>query len=190
MAIEKITIEKLRTMKDAEGLVIQGCGGDLQEWIDELNKSLDKDGILLDGSKFENAYTFKNDGVTCLFFPFDGVKCDISKMAVWRIKTHSLLCGTWFSDYVDNQLGGIIEEPNQKKKPHCSLVGENGNIYNLMGIASRALRRVGMDDEAEEMCERVKHSENYDKALGVILEYVDTNSDDDESEDISPNLGG
>lgn len=33
MSIEKITAEELRRMKDKEGLVLQGCGGDLQEWL-------------------------------------------------------------------------------------------------------------------------------------------------------------
>lgn len=43
MAIEKITADKLRAMQDKEGLVIQGCGGDLQEWVDELNESLNEE---------------------------------------------------------------------------------------------------------------------------------------------------
>lgn len=69
MAIKKITTEQLRTMNDKEGLVIQGCGGELQEWVDGLNESLNEDGILLNGSRFENGYVFKNDDVTCVYFP-------------------------------------------------------------------------------------------------------------------------
>lgn len=182
MAIEKITTDKLRTIQDKEGLVIQGCGGDLQEWVDGLNESLNEDGILLNGSRFENGYVFKNDGVTCIFFPFDDVNCDIGKMAVWRIKTHSLFCGTWFTDYVNNRLGGFTEEV-QKKKLHCPLENEDGNIFNVMGLAAKALRRADMPEEAKEMCEKVTHSGDYYKALGIIMEYVDVSPDNSEDEE-------
>ena len=184
MAVEKITTEQLRTMKDTEGIVIQGCGGDLQEWVYGLNESLNESGILLNGCQFEKGYTFKNDGVTCLFFPFDGVECDIEKMAMWRIRTHGLFGGTWFSDYVNNRLGGFAEE-GQKKKPHCPLENADGNIFNILGLASRALRRAGMAEEAKEMCEKVTHSGDYYQALGVIMEYVDVSSDEGEDCDLS-----
>lgn len=59
-------------------------------------------------------------------------------------------------------------------KPDCTLIGENGNIFNLIGIASRTLRRHGLDIQAEEMRERIMGGEcsNYYEALGVIEEYV------------------
>lgn len=38
------------------------------------------------------------------------------------------------------------------KKPKCPLIGQDGNIFNLMGIASKTLKRNGMYDEAKEMC--------------------------------------
>ena len=58
-------------------------------------------------------------------------------------------------------------------KPECKMIGENGNIFNLMGLASRALKRCGMDDEAAEMRGRVMASGSYDEALCVIDEYVE-----------------
>lgn len=52
----------------------------------------------------------------------------------------------WLSYYVDNRLGGF--EPEQSKeeklKPDCALIGQDGNIFNLMGIASRTLKQNGM----------------------------------------------
>ena len=33
MSVQEITTDKLRTMNDQEGLILQGCGGDLQEWV-------------------------------------------------------------------------------------------------------------------------------------------------------------
>ena len=40
MRIQKITTGELRTMNDREGLVLQGCGGDLREWVDGINQLL------------------------------------------------------------------------------------------------------------------------------------------------------
>jgi hypothetical protein len=58
-------------------------------------------------------------------------------------------------------------------KPKCKLVGENGNIFNLMGIAARTLKRAGLREEAEEMVSRITKSQSYDEALRIIMEYVD-----------------
>lgn len=57
-------------MSGQEGLVIQGCGGDLQEWVDGINEMLSMDEILQKDTKFEDVYSFRNGDVTCLLFPF------------------------------------------------------------------------------------------------------------------------
>lgn len=58
-------------------------------------------------------------------------------------------------------------------KIEVKLIGEDGNIFNLLGIASRALKRNGQRDEAEEMSERVFKSNSYDEALIIISDYVE-----------------
>ena len=58
-------------------------------------------------------------------------------------------------------------------KPVCKLTGEDGNIYNLIGIASRALKSAGEPEKAEEMKQRVLNSGSYDEALRVIMEFVE-----------------
>ena len=35
--IKTVTIDELCQMNDQEGLILQGCGGDLQEWVDGIN---------------------------------------------------------------------------------------------------------------------------------------------------------
>ncbi len=60
----------------------------------------------------------------------------------------------------------------EKEKPDCKLIGEDGNIFNLIGIASRTLRENGMADEAVEMRDRIRASKSYDEALCIIGEYV------------------
>lgn len=58
-------------------------------------------------------------------------------------------------------------------KPKCKLIGENGNIFNLMAIASRTLKMAGLAEQAEEMIERIQNSGSYYEALGIIMEYLD-----------------
>ncbi|MCI8496495.1 MAG: hypothetical protein HFI74_12645, partial [Lachnospiraceae bacterium] len=85
---------------------------------------------------------------------------------------------TWLSDYVPNRLGGFIKE--SVEKPDCALIGENGNIFNLAGIAAGTLREHGMKEQAEEMKERVFSSHSYEEALCIIGEYVNITSGDEE----------
>ena len=59
-------------------------------------------------------------------------------------------------------------------KPKCRLIGENGNIFNLMGIVSRTLKKSGEPEKADEMIRRVtKEANSYDEALAMLMEYVD-----------------
>jgi hypothetical protein len=196
MSVKKIRAEELRRMNGQEGLILQGCGGELQDWVDGINDMLIKSDILFDGTKFkaENCLAFENEGLTNLLFPFsEDVKLNMGKLAMWRLQTHSNFGGKWLSDYVDNRLGGFIpEKASEQKKPDCKLIGEDGNIFNLMGIASKILRQNGMAEEAVEMRDRIRASGSYDEALCIIGEYVNiTGGDDlDECEDESMEFGG
>lgn len=61
----------------------------------------------------------------------------------------------------------------ERFKPKCKLIGKDGNIFNLMGLASKALRDAGMGQEAKDMIKEVKEQESYEDALVVIMDYVD-----------------
>lgn len=58
-------------------------------------------------------------------------------------------------------------------KPRCKLIGEDGNIFNLIGVASRSLRHAGLADKATEMSQKVMQSQSYTEALSIIMEYVE-----------------
>lgn len=196
MSVKKITTDDLRRMNNSEGLVLQGCGGELQEWIDGINDMLTESNILLDSTKFkaESCCVFENEGLTCLLLPFsEEMKLDMGKLAMWRLQTHETFGGTWLSDYVDNRLGGFMAEgASEHKKPDCKLIGKDGNIFNLMGIASRTLRQNGMAEQAVEMRDRIRASDSYDKAICIIGEYVNITGPDDTDEDMDEaiDLGG
>ena len=107
MKINNINCSDLRRMNGKEGLILQGCGGEIKEWVDGINDVFTENGILLDNTKFENVSVFQNDGVTCILYPFEDVHLNIGKLAMWRLQTHASFAGTWLSDYVDNKLGGF-----------------------------------------------------------------------------------
>ena len=83
MSITPITTDQLRRIEDHDGLILQGCGGSLQEWQDGINNLLTEIGILKNGSRFENIHVFQNEGRTCLLFPFtDDVQINMGKLAI------------------------------------------------------------------------------------------------------------
>ena len=72
--IKEITTDDLRRMGDQEGLILQGCGGLAQEWVDGINGLFTEAGILLNGNVFkaENVSIFQHGGLTNMLFPFEG----------------------------------------------------------------------------------------------------------------------
>lgn len=58
-------------------------------------------------------------------------------------------------------------------KPKCKLIGEDGNIFNLCAVASRALKEAGLRDKVMEMQNKVIKSKSYDEALLVLGDYVE-----------------
>lgn len=181
--MKEITKEELRRMYGQEGLILQGCGGDLNEWVDGINRTLEQEGILSEGKRLDDVAVFQNEGLTNLLFFFGEEKPDIGKLAVWRLKTHSQFGGTWMSDYVNNRLGGFLREA-VTERPNCALIGEDGNIFNLMKIAARTLREHGMEAQAEEMKKRITGGEchNYEEALNVIDQYVTITGKEEETQ--------
>lgn len=177
MKINTISTEELRSMEGREGLILQGCGGETKEWVDGINQMLTEEGILLEGTEFQEVSVFEHDGLSCILYPFADVKLDRGKLAVWRLQTHEAFGGTWLSDYVPNRLGGFKREP--AGKPDCALIGEDGNIFNLAGLAAITLNEHGMEEQAEEMKKRIYSSGSYGEALRIIGEYVNITSGDE-----------
>lgn len=59
-------------------------------------------------------------------------------------------------------------------KPHMDLVGQDGNIFGILGRASKLLRQAGQPEQAEEMSGRVFACGSYTEALRIVSEYVET----------------
>ena len=105
--IQKITVEELAQMKDREGLVLRGCGGEPKEWLDGINQLFAEEGILLGGSRFEHCYVFEHDGATNILFPFGEENIHTGSLVLWRLKSYQTFGGTWLSDYLD--IYGMIQ---------------------------------------------------------------------------------
>lgn len=68
-----------------------------------------------------------------------------------------------------------IPKPEKNSlRPKMQLIGQDGNIFAIMGRASRLLKNSGQGDKAKEMCDRVTASKNYSEALSIVSEYVET----------------
>ncbi len=66
----------------------------------------------------------------------------------------------------------------------CPIIGADGNILNLMGIAKRTLINNDMAAQAKQMCSRIYECGSYSEALNVIGDYVNITDGSDGSEDI------
>jgi hypothetical protein len=58
------------------------------------------------------------------------------------------------------------------KKPKISLIGQDGNVFNLIGIARKALRLQGLGND-KLMCGRCMAAESYHHVLRIIMEYCE-----------------
>ena len=116
MNVIDIKAEESRLKSGEEGLVFQGCGGDTKEWVDGINKLLKSEQILKNGAELNECYRFENRGLTNLYFPFGNEELDMGKLAIWRIKARPIFGCMWLSDYVDNHLGGFIDQPIEQRQ--------------------------------------------------------------------------
>jgi len=61
----------------------------------------------------------------------------------------------------------------QLNKPKIKLTGANGNIFNLLHLASTALKKSNLSVKTREMHNRVFRAGSYQEALKILEEYID-----------------
>lgn len=59
------------------------------------------------------------------------------------------------------------------EKPVCVLIGEHGNVFNVIGRVAKALKKVGLVGQAKEFTDRAFTSNSYDYVLQLAMEYVE-----------------
>ena len=63
----------------------------------------------------------------------------------------------------------------QVKYPHVTvrLIGQNGNVFNLIGITEAAMKRAHVPkEERDQFVDQLMNAEDYDHALRLIRETV------------------
>jgi len=58
------------------------------------------------------------------------------------------------------------------EKPRVKLVGQDGNVFNLLGLCTKALKRVGQRQQADELSAKVLDCKSYSHALTLMMDYV------------------
>ena len=61
------------------------------------------------------------------------------------------------------------------EKPRVVLTGADGNVFNLLGICTRALREAGQEEQADELIEKLFEASSYEHALSIMAEYCEVN---------------
>lgn len=58
-------------------------------------------------------------------------------------------------------------------KPVAKLLGQNGNVFNLLAICTIALKEAGLKEQAKELQDKVYASGSYDEALQLMMQYCE-----------------
>ena len=58
-------------------------------------------------------------------------------------------------------------------KPKVKLIGENGNVFNIIGLCQRALRKAGMQKEASEFVDKAFNTGSYNEVLILAQTYCE-----------------
>jgi hypothetical protein len=65
------------------------------------------------------------------------------------------------------------QNENSNIKPKCKLLGEDGNVFNLIGIAAKTLDKAGQRENADILREQLFNCDTYEDALLLIGKYVE-----------------
>lgn len=109
MDIKNIKLQDLQELRnnEYEFLVLQGCGGDLNEYVDGLAKMLKEAQIIPQNFEFDEVYSFDNKNITNLAFSLKNKDINMEKLAIFRLQIREVFGAMWLSDYIDNNLEGI-----------------------------------------------------------------------------------
>lgn len=55
---------------------------------------------------------------------------------------------------------------------NVQLTGQDGNVFNLIGIVTKEMKRNGYSDQVKEFTDYIFDSGSYDEALQRIMEWV------------------
>lgn len=65
------------------------------------------------------------------------------------------------------------QDKKENQKPVCKLIGEDSNVFSIIGLVQKALKKAGQSDKAKEFGEKAFNSGSYDEVLRLSMEYVE-----------------
>ena len=109
--IQHISLNEVKELSNNnyEHLIIQGCGGDFDDWVKGITTMLKDEGIVKETFSFDKVYCFENGDLTNLAFALDNEGINMSKLAMFRLNIRQEFGAMWLSDYIDN---GYIKDVN------------------------------------------------------------------------------
>lgn len=116
-----MTYFDLMMLKDKEGLVCLGCGGNLDEWYEGINKMMVEEGVTTNPYIFKEVavVTLPNIVIMVFFFPEDILDFNVGRLAIVRLNFDWM---KWLSDYIyiGREANGITDEALQKLQKRIS----------------------------------------------------------------------
>lgn len=58
-------------------------------------------------------------------------------------------------------------------KPECELIGQDGNVFFVIGRVIKTLRRAGLHEQADEFDSKYPNCQSYDEVLQLAMDYVE-----------------
>lgn len=109
--VKELTCSEIKDLRNRnyEFLILQGCGGDLSEWVDGITNLFKENGIIPSSFSFDEIYSFDNNDLTNMAFALNSKDIDMGKLALFRLKIRDQFGAMWLSDYIDN---GYIKDIN------------------------------------------------------------------------------
>ena len=69
--------------------------------------------------------------------------------------------------------GETAELCAEEEKPTLEIIGKDGNVFNILGLAVRAARKAGWDEERIEKFKKDAMSGDYDNVLRLCSDNFD-----------------
>ena len=76
-------------------------------------------------------------------------------------------------DPVKKEKVGVKKEDLPALKPKVKLIGQDSNVFNVIGLTSKALKKAGLIEQAEKFKSKAFGAKNYDEVLQLCMEYAD-----------------
>lgn len=77
-----------------------------------------------------------------------------------------------FQDFMNTKQDDESEK-TKMEKPECKLIGEDGNVFCIIGRVRYALKDAGMNERAEEFTEKAFECQSYSEVLILLHNYVE-----------------